>query len=296
MKKGTKYLLIFVVVLGGIFLLTNAFSFAKYASSEVWNYYLQSKGFYFSSDELGLTALKNVNNHWDGNPLTITLRNSTSEEAVSDYDIEYRATCTVSEEYADQVECIFPESGLNTFEGTLSSEEVCMNGDILVESMSKSECEMNQYTWKTMVSTKELALGLQSLDSTSVDEAEVHVTVESTKPYHQTLEGDFLLKRDTTAQEVFVTDFVDRGVYGELSLSNSSEEDRCLFVRWDQGKLRLDSQNDNSILTKETSADDYINGMKVKIEKKNSLNFTFYKTDFEAQADINEFTFVEEDC
>ena len=60
-----KYLIMIVIFLGTILLITNGFTLAKYVSNTVWNYYLNSQGFYLSSDQLG-NNVKNVNNVWDG--------------------------------------------------------------------------------------------------------------------------------------------------------------------------------------------------------------------------------------
>ena len=47
MLKFRKYLIYLVIVLAFILVATNGFTFAKYVSNSVWNYYLNSKGFYY---------------------------------------------------------------------------------------------------------------------------------------------------------------------------------------------------------------------------------------------------------
>ena len=51
MKKRTKYMLLLVIILGIISIITNGYSYAKYVSNSAWNYYLSTKGFYFTSEQ-----------------------------------------------------------------------------------------------------------------------------------------------------------------------------------------------------------------------------------------------------
>ena len=65
MSKRTKTLLLIVMVLGLASLITYNYSMAKYVSNSFWNYYLSTKGFYFSSDLLDTTKITNINNNWE---------------------------------------------------------------------------------------------------------------------------------------------------------------------------------------------------------------------------------------
>ena len=53
MKKRTKILILVVILLSLVNLITNNYSIARYVSNSFWNYYLGTKGFYFSSEQLG---------------------------------------------------------------------------------------------------------------------------------------------------------------------------------------------------------------------------------------------------
>ena len=64
MKKKTKIIIMSIFVLVFLLLVTDGFSYAKYVSNSVWNYYLESKDFYFTSDSLGLTSISNVDNNF----------------------------------------------------------------------------------------------------------------------------------------------------------------------------------------------------------------------------------------
>ena len=56
-----KNILILCGILVGIVLLNYAYTYAKYVANSTWNYYLQSKEFFFSSDSLDSEGFKNVN-------------------------------------------------------------------------------------------------------------------------------------------------------------------------------------------------------------------------------------------
>ena len=53
MKKNKKIILIIIILLTLVFS-SQISSFARYSSNYVWNYYLESHGFYLVSDSLGL--------------------------------------------------------------------------------------------------------------------------------------------------------------------------------------------------------------------------------------------------
>ena len=80
-----KNILILCGILVGIVLLNYAYTYAKYVANSTWNYYLQSKEFFFSSDSLDSEGFKNVNTTWDGNKTTFNIKNSISLDKITDY-------------------------------------------------------------------------------------------------------------------------------------------------------------------------------------------------------------------
>ena len=106
MRKRTKYLLLSVIVLGVLSIITSSYSYAKYVSNYVWNYYLETKGFYFSSDQLDTTKIVNVNNNWNFDRTYFTLRNSDNDFLVSDYDIDYTVKCVIQNDASEYSKCI----------------------------------------------------------------------------------------------------------------------------------------------------------------------------------------------
>ena len=58
-----RKLIICILILGFILMISYGVTYARYASNSIWNYYLESKGFYFTSKEL---ENKRIKNNWDG--------------------------------------------------------------------------------------------------------------------------------------------------------------------------------------------------------------------------------------
>ena len=294
MKKVTKYLLIVVGILIGIFLITKAFSLARYTASKVWNYYLTSQGFYFSSDYLGTTTIKNVDNNWDGAAIKFNLKNSLNDEVVTDYDINYEAFCSVDEDLKDEVECRFKNSDSSTYEGVLSSKKVCVtDDDVTVDNLTQTECEMNGYTWKSLVATSEIEVELISLNDSLIDDVTVNIKVDSTAPYATSLVGEFVLHRAPSKEKVIELNYDDYSNYGNLVITNSSSLEKTLTLKWDSSKLRFDTTN-LEIISSVVDDDGYIKEVKFTISPRSSLKYTFYKTDFAEQYTVSEFTISED--
>ena len=152
-----KNILILCGILVGIVLLNYAYTYAKYVANSTWNYYLQSKEFFFSSDSLDSEGFKNVNTTWDGNKTTFNIKNSISLDKITDYDIKYDVSCEVLQ--GDGAKCLMNGTGTNTFSGTLSSNQMCINktdDNVDVSDYNKSKCEIDGYTWSKIEATKEL--------------------------------------------------------------------------------------------------------------------------------------------
>ena len=84
MKKRTKYMILLVILLCIISGITYGLSFARYVSKTAWNHYLGTKGFYFSSEQLGTNKVTNVNNNWNLESTYFTLKNSQDEILITE--------------------------------------------------------------------------------------------------------------------------------------------------------------------------------------------------------------------
>ena len=203
MKKVTKYMLMSLIVLSGIFLIIQGFTYAKYVSSSVWNYYLKSKGFYFSSPDLTSEGTKNINNNWDFESTYFKIQNSINDSLISDYDIKYKATCTIDGEEAEYSECRLNGSESNIFEGTLSNYSYCSNmkDDKDVSLYTKEKCEVNGYAWVNQVASQDLYFDIIETTDKEVTNLKVLIEVETTSPYKKTLKGEYIIKVINTSEK-----------------------------------------------------------------------------------------------
>ena len=298
MKKIRKYLIIILIILIVIFLLTKVFSFAKYVSNHTFNHYLESKGFYLSSDKLDIEPVQNIDKAYDGEPIKIVLKNSLNKEAITTYDIKYKAECSVSDEYKDKVGCRFTDNNESTFEGVLSNKEVCVNNTNDgkdVSDYSKSECEMNGYTYTTKVNTKDLYVDIYSLNDEEYNDVTVNVKVESTSPYKKTMSGDFILHKKRTDSKEVVLKYKETDTFSNLIITNKSTTDKCLTLKWDSKVFHLDNSNIN-IISSSKDEDNYLNEIKFKVNANSNINYRFYKVNFNETYDETAFSIEENSC
>ena len=291
MEKITKILVAFVVALCGVLLLTKGASYAKYASNSAWNYYLESKDFYLSSDYLSPNGMKNVNNNWDLSNIHFNVRNSHNDILATEYDINYKVTCTTNNE---NVLCNLNDTGKNEYNGVLSATKKCVNeiNEVDVSRLSESECEVNGYEWKSIVATKDLHFNLTS--ETEFDNVIVNINVTSTHPYKKTLLGTFELTKDKSINGVVLSQYNNYDEYDRLIISNSYFNEKCVKVSYDSNVLRVDTPLVN-VDSFEQDANGFINSVIFKVPSKESRTFKFYKVDSTIHG-IEDFTIIESDC
>ena len=290
-----KYLLIFLLAIGSISLITLGFTYAKYASNSIWNYYLGSKGFYFTSDALGMQTVKNVNTLWDGEAVSFSLTNQENDLVSTDYDITYQVTCTVLNDEKNEYTCTLNDTNSNTYKGTLSSYETCINyknDGIDVSSYLQSECEINGYTWKKEAAIKDMNFKVTRNDGAPVEEVTVKIEATSTEPYKKTISGTFELKKDPTLDGTVSLQATKDGVVNNLLVTNSYNEEKCISISWDALQYRLAEEKEN--FDSYTANDQgYINSITFKINPKYTQKISFYRTNLTQDINISDYTITE---
>lgn len=283
-----KNVLILIGIITAIFALNFTFTYAKYVANNTWNYYLQSKNFYFSSDSLDQTGIKNVNTTWDGEKVIFNAKNFTSLDQITDYDITYKATCKVLS--GDKTDCLMNGTNTNTFTGTLSSNQSCTNTKDSkdVSKYNKSKCEMEGYTWNKIEATRDLYFELKD----DIKESLVEVTLEATAPYKKTLKGTFLLHKGKASNEEIIKTYKSYTNHDILSLNNLYKTNKCTKISFDSSKIRLDTTSINAINYTEDS-NGYVNSITLLLEKNKNTDITFYKTSFDEIYDESNFTLEE---
>lgn len=283
MRKNRKIILLFIGLIG-IF----SFVFAKYVSNTVWNYYLQTKGFYFSSDHLETNI---VNNLWDGSEVHFNIKNSLNKNVITEYDIEYTLACSVVDNEA--LDCYLNGTDSDTIEGILLSKFSCINSTDKTEENFDDEtsCEAGGHEWVVQEVKNDLYFEIDSKDQpfTAVT---VEITATSTAPYSKTITGYFTLNKNKNESEITML-YQNYSNYDRLIISNPTTSSKCVKINWDASKLLVDETDFNSYNTDDYG---YINEISVEISSKKSLSYIFYKTNFSNEYDISEFILTEITC
>jgi hypothetical protein len=296
MKKSKKYIFLVLLIVAGSFLGFYCFTFAKYVYNSTWDYYLKSKGFYFSSDYLGSNVVKNTNNLWDGGSVHFNIKNNLNDAVITNYDIDYRVTCTIVGDASSYAACHMNGTTLNMQDGVLSSFEACSNytdDGIDVSLLNKTDCEIGGYDWETQIAVKNIYFDVVLTDSNyELNDVVVNVTATSTSPYSKMLSGDFTLHKGSTQVSNIAMDYKNYSDYDRLIISNAYTSAKCVLVTWDSNKLIINSDN-SGISSYGTDTNAYINEIKFNVGAKDSLSYIFYRRDLDMQYNVSEFSIEE---
>ncbi len=225
-----------ILLLIGISLLALRFSKALYVSDSIWNYYLNSKGFYFESDYLANNKI-NTYNLWDGGSISFNLKNSKNDLYTED-DIEYEVECVASK----NATCELLDQGSNKYSATLKGDSI--KNETLYFDVASNESDV-----------------------------EVLITAKSKTPYVKTLTGTFRLhKIDNTIGNIKY-DLINYDSYSKLTISNYYDDDKCLNVKWTDQNIRVISY---SVLNPATDEDGYVDEFEVNVSKGKTESVKFY--------------------
>ncbi|MFA5602764.1 MAG: hypothetical protein WDA21_03395 [Bacilli bacterium] len=297
MKKVKKRILLVILVLLGGFLCFDNFAYAKYIANFVWDYFLKAKGFYFTSDYLDPTTVKNVDNLWDGQSIHFNLKNSLNQTVITNYDIEYTVTCSLNDEVTDYAECDINEEGSNVYQGILESVQYCVNNtedQVDVTEFTEDECKDGEYDWIVEPKEEDLFFDIVLTNPEyKLSDVIATINVTSTAPYNKSLKGSFILHKKDLVENIISLDFNNYTNYDRLIISNSYSVDKCVKVTWDSNKLLINADT-SAFSSYETDSNGYINGIKFNIGPKKNLNYIFYRKNFDIIYDVTEFL-IEED-
>ena len=285
MKKKKK-LFIIILLLCFCSLFSYA-TFARYGYSNVWNYYLESHGFYFSSDNLSNNQI-NTDTFWDGNSVHFNLKNFSNSDLISDRDISYQVECEVID--GDET-CELNGRGVDTITGVLSKSESCVNDidELDVSSLNKTECETSGYTWEKELVTNDLYFDV--LSDEEITDVSIRITATSTSPFRKNITGVFnLTKSDVSTGHIeFRVNHYDE--FDELVVSNTYSILKAVSVSFNSSRRIVDIKNNMTIL--DTDEDEYVDSYSFNINGMANEKFTFYRRD--NSSDISDFIVREMD-
>lgn len=295
MKKLKKHLILIVLVLFIGFIYIYGPTYAKYISNSFWDYYLKTKGFYLSSDNLNVEKINNIDNMWNGNRVYFNVKNNLNQNVITSYDISYEALCTVKGEASNYIKCSLNGTSNSKITGNLVSVQSCINNkdSVDVSSLNKADCELSGYNWENQISTNNLYFDLLLTDENyDITDVTVNVTITSTNPYKKSLTGDFILHKIESDDNKIVSKYDNYSYYDRLTITNMYEVDKCVSVKWNDD-LIIDA--DVSKFISYETYNDYINDIVIKIPTKSNISELFYNRN-ENIYTIDNFTIEEVNC
>lgn len=286
MNKKVKILLILLVSLIGLRILIEVPTYARYAGSAVWNYYLESKGFYFDSSTL---AKDNVNTNWDGGSVHFDVKNSQSSLLASGYDINYKVTCNIKNNI--NASCLLNNTNSNTFTGRLSSYEECVDlkGKDNVRNLDFNTCVNRGYEYRNQETKMDMYFDIVSDEE--IKSAEVEIVLESTYPYKKTIKGDFILNKglnDLGNMGIIYNEYED---YSRVIVNNSFNENKCVKLSFDTRDFKIESNNIENYTDDESG---YIKDIKFNIDTNSYKDFIFYRVNKENSYSNENFSVIED--
>ena len=293
-KKITKYLIFSLAGLIGLLIITRGITFAKYVSNSVLNYYLTSKGFYFTSEELDTIEKKNIDTSWDGESVKFTLTNSANNTLATEYDIKYKITCTIEEETEnDTKQCYLNGTTSNEIEATLSTNTGCSNKSndgVDVSTKNETQCIEDGYTWESVPSFAEISFEVVDTFGKEVSTATVLIKAQAIAPYKKELTAKYILNKDTSNLGALTVNYEEKNTYENVTVINSYNEDKCVKLSWDASKIVVNLEDE---LQYNTDDNNYINEIIFTLEKKNSKSFVFYKVNSKEELTSEDFILLE---
>lgn len=293
-----KFIILISIVLLSLFMYLYGITYAKYAADSVWNYYLKSKGFYFSSDYLDMQEVKNVDNLWDGGSVIFNIRNNLNQTTVTNYDISYTASCEVIGEAESYAECKINGTNSDSETGVLSGYQRCVNkleDQIDVSEFEKTECEIGGYDWISDIAIKDMHFDVSLTDEEeSLDDVVVRVKVVSDSPYKKTIQGLFTLHKGTIDEGKISSSLKNYSSYDKLIVTNTYLTNKCVKISWDSSKALIDL---GEITNYSTNSNDYIEEININIPSMKSESYTFYAKNLASTNELSEFLVEESnDC
>lgn len=289
--KNRKKLIILIIILSAILMLSNFVTYARYVSNSIWNYYLESKGFYFTSKTL---ENKRINNDWDGSRVYFDVKNSLNSYIATEYDINYQVTCNIKGEVNGT--CKINGTDSNVYEGTLTSYEGCVNlkDEVDVSSYNKETCNNNGYSYRVKETVANNYFEVISNDENELNNITVEIIVTSTKPYTRTLTNEFILSRsldETGSLNLIYNEYDD---YSRLIISNTFKEKKCVKLSFDSSKLKID--NDSSVASYSVDDNGYINNATIEINSNSNADYLFYRINKDEKFTETDFSMIETKC
>ncbi len=256
-------ILILTLVLA-IFLAPTFVSTARYVYNVIYEHYLASKDFYFTSDKLTATGTEyQVTNNWNGSqtlPITIDFSSKKNDKAFTESDVEYTITCTPSSNITAT-----PNKNSGTILGT--------------ESVQITDPRAN----KDFVTINIAPAGGNALGSGQ--RVYVDVVATATSPYTKVLRGRIIVETGSQNITYQIVDYVN-SPYLTLNITNSGAEPEDIKLAYNPQTILLDmtsrfylNRDPSESITQQINNYAYLNSVTSEISAGSVYSVKFYKKD-----------------
>ena len=285
-SKMKRIIIIFIIIIA--ILVCSLSTYAIYAKDSIYNYYLESKGFYLTSDSLG-NDLLNTNTLWDGNSIHLSVNNYTSNNNITDYDIRYTLSCELLDNVTGT--CTFNGTNNSSLNLTLSHNESCFNNldQVDVSNLNKTDCELGGYTWVNNKVNQDVYFNL-NIDN-SITDVRVKITLRATSPYQKILTGIYRLHKAELNTGSLTKSINPNNLYNDLIITNSYNTDKCVRVTFDSSKRVLDDHI--NIASSLSDSNNYINDFKVLVPGLSNKKISLYNKQNILNDDYNDIDIEE---
>ncbi len=286
--KKKKITLILVLLIGIGLLMTVGVSFARYIGNNIWNYYLSSNGFYFTSSEL--TGETYIDNTWDRGKVYFDLMNFEDDD-ITESTIEYTAKCEVITPNDGSLTCSMNGLNSNSYDSEITASGVCTNntGDGVVTSVfNETECFEKNYDWVNDKSTSNLFFQIMGLNSTVTQaDVEVKVTVDTTAPYTKTLSSNFMLHYESPNSQNYTLEHTSYSDYEKVVVTNLGNTIEKFSLQFNSDEVRI-SEILPSVATS-TDINGFVNEVEFTVDPNSNVVIYFYKTSDTVVVDASDF-------
>lgn len=258
--KVNMFLILALVL--AIFLAPTFVSTARYVYNVIYEHYLASKDFYFTSDKLTTTHTEyEVTNNWNGSSsyrITIDFSSKKNDKAFTEADVEYTVTFT----HSDNITCrLSKTSGTIPGTGSVGVNDPSANKDFItidIDPAGGNSLGSGQTVWVDVVAT-------------------------STSPYRQTLSGKLVIETGSDNITYQIIDQVD-SPYLTLNITNSGAEGRDIKLQYDPNVILLDmtsrfylNRDSSKSVTQQINGYAYLNSVTSEINASSVYSVKFYK-------------------
>lgn len=271
-------------------------TYGKYISNTIWEYYLISQGFYFSSNYLNTNNPTIVDNDWDEDVIFVDVKNHENESLIATGDIEYTLECNVVSPNSESLTCVIDEEEKSMITSKVIGEEVCINeteDQVIVSSYEKSKCLEEEYTWIKLPVINTHYFIVKPEPGFVYEDVEVEVKLTSTKPFVKKLLGRFVLHKNNIEENTISKRLINDGDKRTLIVTNSYLENKCITLGFNPALFTVVSDLTHfSKIT--TNAQDIVNKVSFLIPEQSSFKIEFSPLDKEATYTQNNFTASED--